>query len=227
MPVFRSDISNSWWDKLGAFSGFCPLLNLLFRSPLGAVLGPSGELRWSLNSGTCGATGPGGGPPAREVSLLRTKLRLGMTWIFNFYLPIFCRKNILGVVWKEAHGFLSHYSGCAPSYKCEGGVSVCYNLGQMWELFFSWRVPKTRHGLCKHFTEGHSSLHGSSQPARRILGGPVGALVCDRSLLSQAEAETAHSLDNFHISFPLSKDSQRLSCWRRLLVGSLLSRLPK
>lgn len=30
----------------------------------------------------------------------RDKAKAGMTWIFNFYLPIFCRKNILGVVWK-------------------------------------------------------------------------------------------------------------------------------
>lgn len=99
--------------------------------------------------------------PCKGSFTPRDKAKAGMTWIFNFYLPIFCRKNILGV-WKEAHGFLSHYSGCALSYQCEGGVSVCYNLGQMWELFFSWRVPKTRHGACKHFTEGHSSLHGGS-----------------------------------------------------------------
>lgn len=48
MSVFRSDISNSWWDKLGAFSGFCPLLSLLFRSPFGSCIGSEWGIKMKL-----------------------------------------------------------------------------------------------------------------------------------------------------------------------------------
>lgn len=96
----------------GCFLGSVPCWICFLEVPLGAVLGPSRELRWSLDSGTCGATGPGVQPPPPPGSFTpQDKAKAGVTWIFNFYLPIFCRKNILGVLWKEAHEFLSHYFG--------------------------------------------------------------------------------------------------------------------
>lgn len=60
---------------------------------------------WSYRS-WCAAAPP---PPGSFTP--QDKAKAGVTWIFNFYLPIFCRKNILGVLWKEAHEFLSHYFG--------------------------------------------------------------------------------------------------------------------
>lgn len=145
----------------------------------------------------------------RDVSL-RTKLRLVWYRIFNFYFLLnFGRKNILGVVWKEYHEFVSYYLGVP--HLLSGKVAFLFVTIQDKCEKFLWLKELLRQdtGPERVFTEGHSSVHSGSQPSSQASGWSCLGLWCvtEAPCHKQEQRRQAHSLCSFSLNFPLSKAS--------------------